>query len=65
MDEKIKDIIINYKSLPNKDLVKAMDFLNEDFEKTKELLLKLTDHLSGIESSYYKILDEYQKRTKR
>ena len=64
MDEKIKNIIINYKSLPNKDLIRAMDFLNEDFEKTKELLIKLTDHLSGIESSYYKIFEEYKKRTK-
>jgi len=55
MDEKIKNTIINYKSLPNKDLVKAMDFINEDFEKTKELLLKLTNHLTALEDTYNNI----------
>jgi len=64
MDEKIKNTIINYKSLPNKDLVKAMDFINEDFEKTKELLLKLTNHLTALEDTYNNILTEYQKRNK-
>jgi prefoldin subunit 5 len=64
MDEKIKNTIINYKSSPNKDLEKAMSFLNEDFEKTKELIIKLTEHLDGLEVSYNNILKEYQKRTK-
>jgi len=64
MDEKIKNTIINYKSSPNKDLIIAMDFLNEDFEKTKKLIIELTKHLDGLESNYNNILIEYQKRTK-
>ena len=39
-----------------------MDFLKEDFEKTKELLIKLTHHLDTTEKEYNKIYDEYKKR---
>lgn len=64
MDDKIKNTILNYKSSPNKDLVKAMDFLKSDFEETKEMIIKLTHHLDGLENSYNNILTEYQNRTK-
>lgn len=64
MDHKIKDTIINYKSSPNKDLVIAMDFLKTDFEETKEMIIKLTHHLDGLENSYNNLLSEYQNRTK-
>jgi hypothetical protein len=60
--EKIVQIIKEYKSRPNKDLAIAMDFLKEDFEKTKESLLKLTNHLDKVESSYNLLLKEYQSR---
>ena len=39
--EEVFDILKNYKNKSNKDLVNIMDFLSEDFEKTKDLLLKL------------------------
>jgi DNA anti-recombination protein RmuC len=39
-----------------------MDFLKEDFDKTKESLLKLTSHLDKVESSYNVLLKEYQSR---
>lgn len=39
-----------------------MDFIQEDFKKTKESLFKLTDHLDKLESTYNLILTEYQKR---
>lgn len=60
--EEIKNIIKDYKNKPNKSLVTAMDFLKEDFEKTKELLIKLTHHLDTTEKEYNKIYDEYKKR---
>jgi hypothetical protein len=60
--EEIKDIINDYKNKPNKSLVMVMDFLKEDFEKTKELLIKLTHHLDTTEKEYNKIYDEYKKR---
>jgi len=60
--EEIKDILSNYKNKPNKSLVSAMDFLKDDFEKTKELIIKLTHHLDTTEKEYNKIYDEYKKR---
>ena len=35
----------NYKNLPNKELLEKMNSLMEEFEKTKKLLLTLTQHL--------------------
>ena len=43
--EKVLNIVKDYKSQSNKDLVFAMDFMKEDFEQTKETLIKLTHHL--------------------
>jgi hypothetical protein len=60
--EEIFDILKNYKNKSNKDLINAMDFLTEDFEKTKDLLLKLSLHLDTTEESYNKILKEFKSR---
>lgn len=60
--EEIFDILKNYKNKSNKDLINAMDFLIEDFEKTKDLLLKLSIHLDTTEESYNKILKEFKSR---
>jgi len=58
------EIIKNYKNKSNKDLTSALKFLSEDFEKTKSLIMKLTHHLDSTESSYNKLLDEINNRTK-
>ena len=63
-EEKIKNIIIDYKTRPNKDLIEVMDFLQKDFEETKKNIVKLTHHLDSSELIYNKILTEYKKRTK-
>jgi hypothetical protein len=60
--ERIVKIIKEYKSSPNKDLTFAMDFIQEDFEKTKQTIIKLTEHLDKIELIYNQILTEYQSR---
>jgi len=61
--EQVLEILSNYKNTPNKDLILVLDFLYEDFEKTKDLILKLTHHLDTTETSYNKILEEINKRT--
>ena len=60
--ETTKDILKNYKNKSNKDLSDVMDFLKDDFEKTKELIIKLTYHLDSAEKEYNKIYEEYKKR---
>lgn len=61
--DKVLEILSEYKKRPNKDLIAVMNFLYDDFEKTKDLILKLTHHLDTTENSYNKILEEINKRT--
>lgn len=60
--DRIVKIVKDYKSAPNKDLTFAMDFIQEDFNKTKESIIKLTEHLDKIELIYNQLLNEYQNR---
>jgi hypothetical protein len=63
MDEKeLLRIIENYKESPNKDLVKIMSFISNEFEITKKNIIELTHHLDYLETSYNKILKEYESR---
>jgi hypothetical protein len=39
-----------------------MDFLGEDFEETKNMVIDLTIHLDNIENLYNTILKEHQQR---
>jgi hypothetical protein len=55
-------IVKEYKSQPNKDLVFAMDFIQNDFNSTKETIIKLTEHLDKLEITYNTILQEYENR---
>jgi len=64
MDEKLKNIIMEYKSLPNKDLEFALSKISEDFEETKSLIIKLTLHLDSLEKHHTNILNEYKSRKK-
>jgi hypothetical protein len=59
---KIVEIVKDYKSRPNKDLTLAMDFIQKDFELTKETIIKLTNHLDKLENTYNILLKEYQSR---
>ena len=62
MSEKIKEILVEYKTKSNKDLVLAMDFLSKEFDTTKHLVIELTKKIDKIESTYNKILKEYESR---
>ena len=60
----ILEIIKEHKERPNKDLKLAMDFIQEDFNHTKENLIKLTYHLDKLENTYNLLLKEYNERMK-
>lgn len=60
--KEVLKILSDYKNSSNKDLISVMDFLQNDFEKTKDLILKLTKHLDTTEDSYNKVFEEYKKR---
>ena len=61
--KKSLEIIKNYKSSPNKDLIFVLEKLQSDFDQTKNAIIKLTHHLDKVESTYNLILTEYKKRT--
>jgi hypothetical protein len=60
--EKIKEIIQDYKNKPNKDLTLVMDYINEEFNKTKKNIIDSTYYLDSLEKTYNQLLKEYQKR---
>ena len=59
---KLQTIISDYKNKSNTDLKYAMDYLSNDFEETKNLIVELTKHLDNIESLYDIVLKEYNSR---
>lgn len=61
-NDEVLSILKDYKNTSNRDLERVMDFLNEDFEKTKDLIIKLTNHLDSTKDSYNKLYEEYKKR---
>jgi hypothetical protein len=60
--EKLKEIVKDYKNRPNKDLTLVMDYISEEFEKTKKYVIDSTYYLDNLEKTYNDILKEYQKR---
>ena len=63
--EKVLKIVKDFKSQSNKDLMFALDFMKEDFDSTKETLLKLTHHLDKLEITYNTLLKEYESRVNK
>jgi hypothetical protein len=60
--EKLKEIIQDFKNKPNKDLTLVMDYINEEFNKTKKNIIDSTHYLDNLEKTYNQLLKEYQKR---
>jgi hypothetical protein len=61
--EEMNEIVSDMKNRGNSDLTKVMDFLSEDFEETKNLIIELTVHIDNIETLYDKVLKEHTART--
>ena len=62
--EKIMEIISDPDIKSNKDLNECIGILNDEFEKTKTLILYLTKHLDAVEDAYDKINKELSDRFK-
>lgn len=59
---KVVEIVKDHKSKSNKEIMLAMDFIQKDYELTKETILKLVNHLDKLENTYNTLLKEYQLR---
>jgi hypothetical protein len=51
-----------YKNKPNKDIIDVMATLKEDFNKSKDLIIKLTLHLEDTEKKFNLLESELKKR---
>jgi hypothetical protein len=63
MKEEVLEIVKDYKNKSNKDLIKAMDLIVQDFEFCKNRIIELTTQLDKLENTYNTILKEYDRRT--
>jgi hypothetical protein len=59
---KILEIIRNHKDSSNKDLLLALQYVEKDFNYTKETLLKMSEHLDKLEYTYNLLHKEYTNR---
>jgi hypothetical protein len=59
---KILEIIRNHKDSSNKDLLLALQYVEKDFNYTKETLLKMSEHLDKLEFTYNLLHKEYTNR---
>ena len=62
MKEEVLEIIKDYKNKSNKDLIKAMDLIIQDFEFCKKQIVDLTIQLDKLENTYNTLLKEYDGR---
>ena len=60
--EEVFETIKDYKNKSNKDLESALQFLTENFEATKQAIIKLSHHFDEVEKVYNLILEEYENR---
>jgi hypothetical protein len=62
MKEEVLEIIKDYKNRPNKDLIKAMDLIIQDFDFCKKQIIELSLQLDKLENTYNTLLKEYDGR---
>lgn len=61
-EEKFQSIISDLENSSNKEIVESLEFLKQDFEETKSMIIDLSTHLDNIENLYNIVLSEYTKR---
>ena len=60
--KKIVEVSNDVENKSNKDLFLVVNELYEEYDKTKELIIDLTNHLENVEIVYNKVNDEISKR---
>ena len=59
--DKLIEIVTDVQNKSNKDLFSALTLLNDEFEKTKSLIVDLTRHLDLVEEHYNLMNKEIEK----
>lgn len=60
--ERLESILSDLGNKSNKDLFEAEEFLFNEFEKTRTLIVDLTKHIDVIEEFHKNVMVEIEKR---
>lgn len=63
--KQIIEILNDVENKSNKDLLTSIKTLEEEFEKTKDLIINLTRHMETVQELHTKAYDELNKRIKK
>ena len=62
--KKLMEVVNDVENKSNKVLMESLNELNDEFNKTKDLIVDLTRHLDTMEDMYNKLYNEFKKRRK-
>ncbi len=59
----IKSVISDFDNTPNKKITEVLDILRKDFDDSKKIIERVSEHMLITENVYNELLEKYKKRT--
>ena len=59
----IKEVISDFDNTPNKKITEVLDILRRDFDDSKKIIEKVSEHMKITETVYNELLVKYKNRT--
>jgi hypothetical protein len=59
----IKSVISDFDNTPNKKVTEVLDVLRRDFDESKKMIEKISEHMLITETVYNELLNKYKERT--
>ncbi len=59
----IKSVISDFNNTPNKKVTEVLDVLRRDFDESKKMIEKISEHMLITETVYNELLNKYKERT--
>ena len=59
----IKSVISDFENTPNKKITEVLDILRKDFDDSKKIIERVSEHMLITENVYNELLEKYKKRT--
>jgi hypothetical protein len=59
----IKQVISEFDSTPNKKITEVLDILRRDFDDSKKIIERVSEHMKITETVYNELLVKYKNRT--
>jgi len=59
----IKRVISDFDNTPNKKITEVLDILRRDFDDSKKIIERVSEHMKITETVYNELLVKYKNRT--